>query len=129
MSTTLRSPFVYEPPAHEITAEATAAVTERQLVAVSGNRTPGGNVAVAPAGAGARAFGVAVWTAASGQLVRIARGGVVKVTAGAAAINAGDPIASDTNGHAVTATGTAAVIGLAINGAAAGAVAEVAFYA
>jgi hypothetical protein len=119
---------VYEPPAHEITAEATAAVTERQLVAGSGNRSAGGNVAVAPAGAGARALGAACWNANTGQLVRIARGAVLKVIAGGA-ITAGDPIASDANGHAVTATGTAVVIGLAVNGAAAaGDVAEVAWY-
>ncbi len=128
MSTQLLTPFVYEAPAAEITCEATAAVTQRQLVAVSGNRSADGNVSVAPAGAGARALGVAAWTADTGQLVRICRGGVVKVTAGAAAINAGDPIASDSNGNAVTATGTAVVLGLAVNGAAAGAVAEIAWY-
>jgi hypothetical protein len=127
MSTTLTTPYVYEP-GNEITAEATAAVTERQLVAVSASRTAGGNVSVAPAGAGARALGAAAWNASTGQLVRIARGGVLKVIAGGA-ITAGDPIAVGAGGTAVTATGSAVVVGHAINGAANGAVAEVAFYA
>jgi hypothetical protein len=127
MSTTLTTPYVYEP-GRQITGAATAAVTERQFVAVSGNRGPSGNVSVAPAAAGARALGVAAWNANTGQLVRIARGGVLKVIAGAA-ITAGDPIAVGANGTAVTAAGSAVVVGHAINGAANGAVAEVAFYA
>jgi Uncharacterized conserved protein (DUF2190) len=127
MSTTLTTPYVYEP-GREITGAATATVTERQFVAVSGNRSAGGNVSVAPAAAGARALGAACWNASSGQLVRIARGGVLKVIAGGA-ITAGDPIAVGAGGTAVTATGTAVVVGHAINGAANGAVAEVAFYA
>ena len=42
----------------------------------------------------------------------------------------GDPIASDSNGNAVTATGTAVVLAAAmgVTGAAAGAVAEIAWY-
>jgi hypothetical protein len=95
---------------------------------ISGPRDAGGNISVAPAGAGARVIGVAGYTALAGGLVLVARGGVVKVTAGAAAINGGDPIASDTNGHAVTASGTAVVVGVAVNSAAANGVAEVALY-
>jgi hypothetical protein len=126
MSTTLTSPYSYEP-GQRITAEATAAVTERLFVAVSGNRTTGGNIAVAPAAAGARAFGVAAYSAAAGQLVLVARGGVVKVTA-AGAIAAGAAVQVGTGGAASTA-GSGTVVGLAVNGAADGGIAEVAFIA
>ena len=125
MSTTLTQPYSYEP-GHRITAIATAPVTERQFIAIAGNRDPGGNLAVAPAAAGARAFGVAGYTAAAGQLVHVARGGVVRVIAGGA-ITAGDAIAVGANGTAVTA-GSATVVGLAVTGATNGGVAEVALY-
>jgi Uncharacterized conserved protein (DUF2190) len=127
VSTTITQPYSYEP-GQRITAQATAAVTERTFLAPSGNRAASGNLSVAPAAAGARAFGVAAYAAAVGQLVLVARGGVVKVTAGGT-IAAGDPIAVGAGGTAVTATGTAVVVGLAVNGAANGAVAEVALYA
>lgn len=81
MSTTLPNVRVYEP-GRDITAEVTAApVTIKRFVKIAGNRTGAGNLAITTAGAGERAFGVAADNAAVGKLVRVARGGVVKVTA------------------------------------------------
>lgn len=126
MSTVLSTPFVYAP-GQDIPGVATAAITSRQFVKVSADRDSGtGNVSVAPAAAGDRPLGVAAWNAATGQIVRIARGGVLKVTAGGA-ITAGDPIAVGANGAAVTASGTAVVVGQAIASAQNGAVAQVAY--
>ncbi len=111
MSSTITSPWSYEPfSSHRITAQATAAVTERTFVAISAARTPGNSLSVGPAAAGARPFGVAAYSVAAGALLLVARGGVVKVLAGAAAINPGDPIAVGAGGTAVTATGTAPVV-------------------
>ncbi|WP_197420216.1 hypothetical protein [Mycobacterium sp. NAZ190054] len=80
MSTTIQQAHVYAP-GESITAEATAPVAARRVVKVSGNRTATGNLAVATAAAGAVALGVAANDAAAGQLVRVARGGVVRVIA------------------------------------------------
>ena len=60
MSTTITNPYSYSPGAN-ITAEATADVTARRFVAISGSRTAAGNLAVAPAADGDRAFGVAAF--------------------------------------------------------------------
>lgn len=126
MSTTLTSPYIFAPGA-DVSGVATADIIGETFVKISGNRDGNGSLSVAPAGAGDRALGVAAWSAASGQIVRVARGGVVKVTAGAA-ITAGAAVQSDANGKAIpAAAGT--VLGFAVNGAANGAVGEVAFYA
>ncbi|ORV65303.1 hypothetical protein AWC03_02850 [Mycobacterium europaeum] len=125
MSTTLATPFVYAP-GQDIPAVATADITSRQFVAVSADRDPGtGNVSVAPAAAGSRALGVAAWNAATGQLVHVARGGVLKVVAGGP-ITAGDAIQVGVSGTAVTAT-TGVVVGQAIASAPNGGIAQVAF--
>ena len=126
MSTTIGNPYTYSPGAN-ITAEATAPVTARRFVKISGNRTAAGSLAVSPAAAGDRAFGVAAEDAATGQLVRVARGGVVKVIA-AGAIAAGASVQVGAGGAAATAA-AGVVVGFAVTGAADGAVAEIAFYA
>jgi hypothetical protein len=126
MSTTITNPFSYTP-GENITAEATAPVTARRVVKVSGNRTSAGNLAVAPAAAGDRGFGVAANDAAAGQLVRVARGGVVKVIA-AGAIAAGASVQVGAGG-AVSTAAAGVVVGFAATGAADGAVAEIAWYA
>ena len=126
MSTTINSAYSYSPGAN-ITAEATAAVTGRRFVAISGSRTPAGNLAVAPVAAGSRAFGVAADDASAGQLVHVARGGVVNVIA-AGAIAAGDAVQVAAGGAATTAA-AGVIVGFAVTGAADGAVAEIAFYA
>jgi hypothetical protein len=114
---------VYAPGA-DITAEATATVTARRFVKISGNRTAGGNVAVDAAGAGDRVFGVTADDASAGGLVRVARGGVVKVVAGAA-ITAGADVQSNASAAAVPAS-TGTVVGIAVTGAANGGTAEIA---
>ncbi|WP_348733475.1 capsid cement protein [uncultured Mycolicibacterium sp.] len=126
MSTTITNPYSYSPGAN-ITAEATADVTARRFVAISGSRTAAGNLAVAPAADGDRAFGVAADDASAGQLVHVARGGVVRVVA-AGAIPAGADVQVGADGAASTAA-AGVVVGFAVTGAADGAVAEVAFYA
>ncbi|MSZ75516.1 MAG: DUF2190 domain-containing protein [Actinobacteria bacterium] len=63
---------IYEPGA-DITGHASAAVTGRRFLKVSGNRTDG-NVAVNHATAGGRAFGVSKYSADSGKKVGVARG-------------------------------------------------------
>ncbi|GFG64571.1 hypothetical protein MKUB_29160 [Mycobacterium kubicae] len=126
MSTTRINPYSYAPGAN-ITGEATATISARKFVKISGNRTAAGNLAVAPAAAGDRAFGVAAHDAATGQLVHVARGGVVKVLA-SGAIAAGAAVQVGAGGAASTAA-AGVVVGFAVTGAADGAVAEVAFYA
>lgn len=89
---------VYAPGA-DITAEATATVTGRRFVRISGNRATGGNLSVAHATAAARAFGVARHDATTGELVSIARGGVVKVTTGAVIAAGADVEVGRRQGH------------------------------
>lgn len=128
MSTTLTTPRIYDP-GQDITCVATAPITQRQFVAVSADRdATSGNVSVAPAAAGSLPLGVAAWSSPAAALVRVARGGVLKVTAGGT-IAAGAPIAVGANGTAVTAAGSAVVVGLAIASALSGAVAQVAHIA
>lgn len=124
MSTIITQPFSYSP-GEAITAEATAPVTTRRVVKISGNRTIGGNLAVAPGSVGGIALGVAANDAAAGQLVRVARGGVVRVIA-EAVIAAGAAVQVGAAAGVVTAT-TGTVVGHAVTGAAAGAVAEIAW--
>ena len=126
MSTTIANPYSYSPGAN-ITAEATAPVLARRFVKIAGNRTAAGNLAVAPAAAGDRAFGVAADDTSAGQLVHVARGGVVKVIA-AGAIAAGASVQVGA-GSTVSTAAAGVVVGFAVTGAADGAVAEIAFYA
>lgn len=127
MSTTLTNPSVYDPGAN-ITAQATAAVTARTFLAISGNRVSGGNIAVAPATAAGRTCGVAGNDAANGGLVTLVRGSsrVVRVTT-AGVIAAGAEVEVGTGGKAVTKTSGVAV-GYAVTGAASGADAEISLY-
>lgn len=127
MSTILGNPSIYAPGA-DITAQATAAVIARRFVAISGDRVSGGNIAVAPAPAGSRAFGVTAHDGATGQLVTVVRGAsrVVKVAAGAA-IAAGAEVEVGAAGKAIPkASGVA--VGYAITGAASNTDAEISLY-
>lgn len=125
MSTPIRQPRVYAPGA-DVTAQATAAVTARRLVFISAGRASGGNLSVAHAAAGGRVFGVAVDDAAVGDLVGVARDGVLRVTAGGA-IDPGVEVEVGTAGRVVTKT-TGTAIGYAVTGAANSGVAEIALY-
>lgn len=118
---------VYDP-GKDITGEATAAITPRTFLAISGNRTTGGNIAVAPAAAAGRICGVARDYAGVGGLVTIARGNsrVVKVTAGGA-IAAFAEVEVGANAKAVTLA-SGVPVGYALTAAANGGDAEISLY-
>jgi predicted RecA/RadA family phage recombinase len=104
----------------ELTATATAAVTGKTFVRISGDKQADGSLSVAPAGAGALAIGVAMYDAAVGQKVTIHTinsGHVMPVTAGAAALAAGARVASDAGAHAVAAGAGAPALGVVLTGA------------
>lgn len=117
---------VYDP-GRDITGRATAAVTGKRFLKISGNRS-GGNIAVAPCAAGDRSCGVAKYDAASGDIVGVARGNsrVVRVTAGAA-LAAGDEVQAGAGGVAIVAA-AGAKLGYALTAAANGADAEISLY-
>lgn len=120
----------------DITGFCTAAVTGKRFVKVSGARTGGGpvsddigggNVKVAPAGAGDKVFGVATYDAAINSLVPVARANKVMPVLAGAALTAGQEVQSDALGKAIPlAAGKAA--GLVIDDAASGAEAQVSLY-
>jgi hypothetical protein len=126
MSTTINNPWSYSP-AQAITGESTGVIAARKFVKPSGNRTSGGNLAVAQAAAGDRPLGVAADAAdTAGQLVRVARGGIAKIVA-AGAVAAGAAVQVGAGG-AVSTAGAGVVVGLAVTGAADGGIAEIALY-
>ena len=113
-------------PGQVITAQATAPVVQSTFVAVSGNRTSGGNIAAATATAAGVVLGVADHDAKAGELFTVHRAGVVRVVAGGA-IAAGAQVEVGAAGKAVTLAAGKAV-GYAITGAASAALAEIALY-
>lgn len=109
--------------AERVTCTPSAAVTGKTLVAISGDRQADGTYTIAPAGAGAKVFGVAGWDCPVGgkvTVVTIPSGHVVPVTAGAA-LAAGDSITPGAGGTAVVAAGGARACGIVLTGAADGA--------
>lgn len=124
--TTGVNPSIYEP-GQAITGRASAAVTAKRFLAISGNRTDG-NVAVAPAAAAGRICGVAAHDAAAGELVRVLRGAgrVIRVTA-SGAIAAFAEVQVAAGGMAATKAAGVAV-GYVLTAAADGADAEVSLY-
>jgi hypothetical protein len=98
----------------DITGKATAAITGKRFVDVSAAMNPalntaldGGVVSFAPAGAGVKAFGVAVYDAAINAMVPVVGtpGRIVPVTAGGT-VTAGQEVETDATGRAITlATG------------------------
>lgn len=124
--------------ADHLTCLATAAITGKTFVDISGNRDSGPGLApdgstknvykVAPATAAGLALGVAEYDAANGTLVTVARtpGMVVPVTTGAA-ITAGAEVEVGAGALAVPhAAGIA--VGRCLTGAASGADAEIILY-
>jgi hypothetical protein len=117
---------VYEP-GRDITGRASASVTGKRFLKISGNRSSG-NIAVAHADAAGRVCGVSKYDAASGDIVGVARGNsrVTFVTAGAN-IAAFAEVEVGSNGQAVTkASGVA--VGYAVTAATSGADAEISLY-
>lgn len=98
-------------PGVDVTGQATAAVTGKRFLRISGARSykfnqlagtaDGNNYKVAQATAGGAAFGVSKYDQPTvGGKVGVARGGIVTVTAGAT-ITAGQRIMSDATGQAI----------------------------
>ena len=113
--------------ANRVTCTATAAVTGKTFVAISGDLNADGTYSVAPAGAGAKVFGVAAWDAPAGRKVTVIpleAGDIVPVTA-AAALAANDSVTPDATGKAAVAAAAAGAAGIVLTGAAAGADAQV----
>lgn len=110
----------YQPkfkPGREITLTTTAAVTAGRVVEVSGNST------VAHASAGStRVVGVSMFDAAQGDLVAVQSLGVHRLVA-SGPIAPGAQVAAGANGTVATSVDGSGRIGIAIAGAADGAVA------
>lgn len=117
---------VYEP-GRDITGKASAAVTGKRFLKISGNRSDG-NIAVAHADAGGRVCGVSKYDAASGALVGVARGSSrVTFVAAGANIAAFAEVEVGSGGQAVTkASGVA--VGYAVTAATSGGDAEISLY-
>ncbi|KRE27927.1 hypothetical protein ASG82_16435 [Mycobacterium sp. Soil538] len=115
-------------PGEDITAVATTPVVAQRFVGISGNRV-NGNVAVAPAAAAGRIFGVAATDAPVNGLVRVARGAgrVVRVTA-TGAIAAFAEVQVGANGTA-TALAAGKAVGYAITAAVDTGEAQISLYA
>lgn len=131
--------IAYYEPGRRITGKASAAVTGKRFLRISGNRTSpsgagltgsaeGGVIQVAHATAAGRICGVSAYDAASGEMVGVHRGSglVIPVTA-AGAIAAFAEVEVGANGTATTRTAGVAV-GYAITGAADGADAQISLY-
>lgn len=117
---------VYEP-GQDISGRASAAITGKRFLKISGNRS-GGNIAVAHADAGGRVCGVSGRDAASGKLVNVKRGKdrVVFVTAGAN-LAAFAEVQVGTDGQAIPKDAGVAV-GYAVTAATSGGDAEISLY-
>lgn len=117
---------VYEP-GRDITGRASAAVTGKRFLKISGNRSSG-NIAVAHADAGGRVAGVSKYDAASGDIVGVARGNSrVTFVLADGAIAAFAEVEVGTAGKAKTKN-TGVAVGYALTAAADGADAEISLY-
>lgn len=117
---------VYEP-GQDISGRASAAITGKRFLKISGNRS-GGNIAVAHADAGGRVCGVSGRDTAAGKLVNVKRGKdrVTFVTAGAN-IAAFAEVEVGADGRAIPlAEGVA--VGYAVTAATSGGDAEISLY-
>jgi|SRR5688572_5016258 len=110
----------YYTPGKSVTGHATAAVTGKRFVRITGNRV-GGNIAVAHAAAGADVVGVTMQTKPLGAKVglHVTPGAVVPVTA-SGAIPAGASVVSTADGRAIVAGAGVPACGKCWDGAADG---------
>jgi hypothetical protein len=83
---------------NNVTGTTTAAVTGKTCLDISGNLASDNTFSVATCAAGARAFGVAEYDAASGAFVGIVRKGIVPITCTAVALAAGVEVEVGANG-------------------------------
>src|SRR3954463_2426258 len=103
--------IAYFDPGDDLNGQATATITGRRFIKVSGakqigsqalsNDTLGGSILVAPCGAGQRAIGVADYDCATNYKVGIVRGKKVFPVETGAAMTAGDRVMSDPVGRAI----------------------------
>lgn len=116
-------------PGRDVTGRATAAVTSKRFLAITGPRS-GGNVAVAHATAAGRVCGVAKYDAVSGDVVGVSRGNsrvTFVASGGTAPIAAFGEVEVGPAGTCVPhATGVA--VGYAVTDCAVGADAEISLY-
>jgi hypothetical protein len=112
-------------PGSSLTYKASAAVTGKRFLKVTGNRTGGGMgglsadlanaYQMAQTVADENAVGVSAQDCASGALGRCISGGIVTVESGAA-VAAGAIVKSDGSGRAITWITAGAVLGIAMTG-------------
>lgn len=118
-------------PGDRLTGYATAAVTGKRFVAISGDRQANGDISIAPPAAGGRVFGVATYDAAIGQRTTIIRkrGTVVPITSTGAGIAAFAEVEVDATGRVLTkAAGVAVGYVITAAAAVAGTEAQVSLY-
>ena len=117
---------IYEPGAN-ITGRASADVTGKRFLAITGNRSSG-NIAVAHATAAGRVCGVSKYDAPSGEIVGVVRGNSrVTFVKAAGNIAAFAEVEVGTAGQAITKTSGIAV-GYAVTAATSGNDAEISLY-
>lgn len=117
---------VYEP-GKDLTGRASATVTGKRFLKISGNRASG-NIAVEHADAAGRVCGVSKYDAASGDIVGVTRGNSrVTFVKAAANIAAFAEVEVGTAGQAITKTAGVAV-GYAVTAATSGGDAEISLY-
>lgn len=103
-------------PGHEITSTASAAITAKQLVEVSGSNTVG------PAGAASvKVVGVAAGDAAIGADLTVFARGITHVSVASGAITAGDRVNAGAAGTVATGASALTNVGTALTTAADGA--------
>jgi predicted RecA/RadA family phage recombinase len=96
----------FKEPGSRLTATATAAVTGKRFVAISGDRQDDGTYSVAPPDAGGRVYGVAEYDAPAGGKVGIIKWpGIELPVESAGAIDAGAEVQVDGAGRVVTLAG------------------------
>jgi hypothetical protein len=112
----------------EVTAYCSAAVTGKTFVKISGPRqagnprqgvsdaVTGGNITIAPCGAGDPVFGVAAMDCAAGNLVTVYRAPKIVPVTASAAIAAGAEVGAAAGGQAVTGTGGGQAIDTGVAG-------------
>jgi hypothetical protein len=102
-----------------------ADISAKQFTFVKMNTT---NRTVVSAGNGDAAFGVLINDPESGQAATVVTAGRVVVEVGTGGLTAGDEVGVDANGEAVSAAATDIIVGICVDGAAAGGRATIDFF-
>jgi hypothetical protein len=102
-----------------------ADLSAKQFTFVKMNTT---NRTVVSAGNGDAAFGVLINDPESGQAATVVTAGRVVVEVGTGGLTAGNEVGVDANGEAVSAAATDIIVGICVDGAAAGGRATIDFF-